>query len=327
MNKQSLSRWITLALILHVSHCSGMYATLHCLSILSKIAGYRSHQRIESAADRITRAVEESMRLRQQTNGIRALSRPLGPLTPGSSSHEAGTETVASIPESQPPKMAQNLTAIEGILKEAQKSPYGNITLINIMAQDRTVNTASSVSHSQSSPHDITEWARALKNKAEEASSSLFEWAKKNKGKFALSCAGGVYASLQVYLWYLTAGLQKSTCWSLWKHTVPLEELYRYKQADLAHDVMETIRFRYQNTLNPRDAVSPLTSFLKESEDEIKALNTYRGFVHFIDQLHLKRIFFYNATLYNEALERINRLLFLKNSVLASMHTKKNDTF
>lgn len=229
--------------------------------------------------------------------------------------------TIVHVPGHQKPVLAEQIKAVNvpdtvgHILKKVGKDKDGTV-FVNINLNGQTVSESTAIAHS-SHVGEAIEWIKLLKDKAQKGYGSALDWITNNKKRFALYCFGGTYCITQFYLWHLAHSLQSSSCWSMWKHQSSLEELYRCRQEDLAQDVLITINSRLSSTKNFADRVTPFVTFLKETDEELQALNTYRSLVSFIQNVHLTRIFFYNGNLYEDSLNRINRLQYIKNSVLA----------
>lgn len=211
---------------------------------------------------------------------------------------------------------------IENVLK-SKEGLHGPV-FVNINLNGQTVTESTAIANSTNHA-DSLEWLKKYKDRAESSCFEAFKWIQNNRKRFAFYCISGFYVSIQTYLWYLAYSLQQTTCWSLWKNQCSLEDLYRYKQTDLAREIMNGIRDRYQPLKKSCDKLALLTQFRKETDVELVMLSRYRSIVNIIEKLCLGRIFFYNSKLHQDLTDRINRLLFIKNSVLAVSEQKNEE--
>ena len=222
-------------------------------------------------------------------------------------------------PSQERSNLAQEIEAINlpGTIEEAlhrKKATDGPI-FVNINLNGQTV-TKSSASAYSTQMGDVIDWAKRLKSRASESCQSTLEWIKSHKKRFTFYCLASTYGSIQLCIWYLGYRLGRDACWSLWKNHCTLEDLYRYKQTDLIQEVLEEVRRRSHAA--DADDSTLLTVFAKEVDREIAQLKLYQALSATLDRLYLKKIFFSLTTLATEAQNRINRLLFIKNSVLGA---------
>ena len=222
--------------------------------------------------------------------------------------------------------LAQEIRSVDlpATLRQALKKKKGKGSVfVNINLNGQTV-TKSSASAYSSQMGDVLEWLKKCRTRATESAKTTVDWIKNNKKKFALCCLGGTYCALQTYLWYLSHSLTQDTCWSRWKNQCSLEDLYKYKQSELVQDILQEVRKRSPNI---GDDTATLAQFLQEVDKELRMFGSYRMMVTIVDKLYLRAIFFYNSALYQEVADRCNRLLFIKNSALATVADLKKSSF
>ncbi len=222
--------------------------------------------------------------------------------------------------------LAQEISAIDlpRTIEEAlrKKKDTDGPIFINVNLNGQTVTKSSAVAHATQST-DLVEW---LYKRTHQSYQSLLEWIKDNKKKSVFYCLVGGYCSTQAYLWYLGYALSKSTCWSRWKNHCSLEDLYRRKQSELKQEILTEARNRSASAKNVDDGAL-LVSFLTEMDHELSLLESYRTLITTLTTIFIGKIFFYNTRLYHEISERINRLLFIKNTMLSSICTSKTEPF
>ncbi len=223
--------------------------------------------------------------------------------------------------------LAQEISAIDlpNTIEEALKRnrDTDGPVFVNINLNGQTITKSSAVAHS-TQMGDTVDWLKKIKGRTAATCQSTLEWIRTHKKRFVLYCLGGTYCSVQLYLWYLGYMLQKGTCWSRWKNQCSLEELYRFKQTDLVREILEEGRRRLQTTQDPDDGIL-LMSFVNEANRELSQLKTYKAITNSLERLYVSKIFFFNTALSQEAPDRINRLLFIKSSILAAVEEVQKD--
>lgn len=302
MQKQFINLSMLACLLLQAPLAKSIYLPIAVRLLLYPIRGTLQWDEQETERERRQREQAESL----QTNA--------------GGQNRTAPQSIIAVPAPQRPELADQIKAINlpDTLGQIIKDPTGKdgTVFVNINLSGQTISeTTASAQSTQIS--DGIEWFDRLKDTTRKGCVSTLDWIKNNKKRCFFYGTLGTYAVTQAYLWYLASTLQDHSCWSLWKHQASLEELYRCKQADLAQDVIATINSRQSTALNFTDRVTPFVTFLKETEQELAALNSYRKIITFIQNIHLSKIFFYNSQLYNESVERINRLQYIKNSVAA----------
>lgn len=228
-------------------------------------------------------------------------------------------QSVTHVPQVVRPVLADEIHAIdlpstvEKALKAAKPSS-GAPVFVNINLNGQTVTESTAIAHS-TTMGDTIDWFKQWKSRTKDSCTSTYDWIKNNKKKCILYAVVGCYAFLQFCLCYLVFKLSKANNWSLWKNQATLEELYRCKQEDLFKEALEILR----NAHPAEDTGTLYARFLKEANDELKKLSMYRSLTKFCEQIYLNKILFYNAHLYESIPDRISRLLFIKNSIMAAM--------
>ncbi len=140
----------------------------------------------------------------------------------------------------------------------------------------------------------------------------IWAWIKNHKLLVGAGCLAAGYAALHYYLWRLASYLNKPTCWSLWKKQCSLEELYRIKQDEL----VESIASSLESSSSSNQPAGQVIQFVQEAEKELSYLQRYQTIARFLETWCLSALFFYDKKIVEQAQDRIQRLQFLKNTVL-----------
>ena len=208
---------------------------------------------------------------------------------------------------------------IEQALNSLPSQSTGPI-YINLNVQDNTsqqnqnIAVSSSKFFNQENYHKIFS---ASKEHAANCYTSFVDWLKNNKIKFGLYCAAAGYSSLQGYLFYLKCKLASPNCWSKWQWEKPIEQMYQTPQAEFAHNLLIDIQRHYTTINNPTDFVTPLTKFMKDTEQEYNYLYKYKKIITYLEKLYISKVFFYDANLLASIDNRLQKLSYIKNTFLS----------
>lgn len=164
---------------------------------------------------------------------------------------------------------------------------------------------------------NIKQYTRKLKDQAAGFFGPLTRTILNNKKWSCIYAAGTLYAIIQMKLIYLTTKLSSPNCWSKWQSNNKLEQLYQIPQSVFSHNLLKDIQRTYTTVNNPTDFVTPLVTFMHETDNEIKYLKQYQRIVNWISRLKVSYIFFYSGKLYDDVPDRLNRLSFMKNTFLS----------
>lgn len=152
------------------------------------------------------------------------------------------------------------------------------------------------------------------------SASAYKEWGNRATGLVSrkkyllLACAGGFG-----YVWTChlcvkaNAYMARLDTWSVWKRTYLLEELMRIPQNELANELLLEIQRRYINQNNPTDFITPLITFVREVDLELKALKRIQFLAKWLSRLFVARIFPLNREVVASIDERVKRLTYVHN--------------
>lgn len=144
-----------------------------------------------------------------------------------------------------------------------------------------------------------------------------FDW----PGTFTLctQIAGAAYVSLFTYLLYKGYRLLRTDSWALWHEEVTLQALYQLPQKTVANELLTAIKAQYPHAYNAVDAVA---RFIEAANQEIYHLEKFRTIHMTLDLLNLSIILPRQKDKLQAALERIERLNYLKQVIwFASIET------
>lgn len=131
--------------------------------------------------------------------------------------------------------------------------------------------------------------------------------------KLVLTCSSLI--SLYGYAYYKVYSLQKNLehhTWSLWRNTIPLEELIRLPFDTVMKDLLVSIQQEYQHPDHITDFLTPLTKFMRALDTEFEQLESYAQWYTRLDNLRCIPLFTNNTTLIEAVPERMRRLATLK---------------
>jgi hypothetical protein len=145
---------------------------------------------------------------------------------------------------------------------------------------------------------------------------SAIAWIKAHKFKSATVTCTALYASLQALLWKLARKLQEPSCWSLWKNHCTIEDLYKIPRHDLCKSMFDS---------SESQTLQKTQSVLKDMDCELTHLSQYQNLTSFLERWHLRKLFFFNATLLASIHERSQRLRYLKSSLESLIQEKSTE--
>ncbi|MBA3954415.1 hypothetical protein H0X48_03805 [Candidatus Dependentiae bacterium] len=152
------------------------------------------------------------------------------------------------------------------------------------------------------------------RERAQQHINSLSHVIMHNKFTTALTVASISYIALQSTLLYLRHNLYLPDCWSKWHNTKTLSELYTVPQPTLAKQLINDIQHTYTKLSNPLDFTTPLISFVRDLETEIKYLNLYKSLIKKVQLYKINRIIWFDDKLLEETPDRLHRLAYIKNT-------------
>ncbi len=139
----------------------------------------------------------------------------------------------------------------------------------------------------------------------------LGNWALEYKFVVPLCTFVGIYGITFYKLYKLNKTIFTKDSWSNWKSEIPFEKLLSIQSKNLANDLLSDIQKRYLNQSHPNDFITPMVLFSTEIEKDIANLELYLKILKAIKFLKLVKIFPIKDD--NEAQEKLNKLIYLKN--------------
>lgn len=144
----------------------------------------------------------------------------------------------------------------------------------------------------------------------------ISEYVKNNKKIVFSGLITSFYLALNLRLYYLHYKLKSSKCWSQWRSSLELEELYLIPRLTLYNDLLTNIQTKYINFKNFRDKLAPLSKFLEDVEQEESYIKQYEYIVKALKWIHIGNFIFYSNNLYKQLSKRYSRLIFIKGAFL-----------
>ncbi len=139
----------------------------------------------------------------------------------------------------------------------------------------------------------------------------LGSWALEYKYIVPLTACAGIYGITFYKLYNLNKKIFAKDSWSNWKSEIPFEKLLSIQAKTLANDLLNDIQKRYLNQSHPNDFITPMVLFASEIEGNIINLELYLKILKALRFLKLTKIFPIKDD--NEAQEKLNKLIYLKN--------------
>lgn len=161
--------------------------------------------------------------------------------------------------------------------------------------------------------------AEESNNIASNAISTIYNVTKNHYYICALGAVGSYYSYINIRLNRLNDFLRQSTCWSLWKRSAALENLFEIPQSELGQELITEIQRRYTRPEHPADFITPMAQFMHDIDVEEKALKEYQFICYYLDRAHLLPYSWYDSLIMEQSQERIKRLGFIKNTFLSWM--------
>jgi hypothetical protein len=215
------------------------------------------------------------------------------------------------------------LNAIEKTMPNLEKAPDGSTW--NVIVQ---VNNSDQQNNVGCNPQQFEDYKKMLesgKATIQNGITKIFNYISNNKTVALLGSIAGCYIALQTSLAYLNYQLKKKTCWSLWrgKKAKNFSATPEEKKDVFGRRLLTDIQQAYTDSNDPTDFVSPLTLFMKDTEQERKRLKRYQQLTKVIDILHINRFFFYDQRLVKNIPERLQDLASYRKTFLSWLGTVK----
>ena len=196
--------------------------------------------------------------------------------------------------------------------------PPVNVALNNQNASATDVQTtshAASISQATALHESITTFMLEAKNQltsAKKYADKIPSWLVDNKWHTALGCITGVYAYTWYRLLWLSHELSEHNTWHNYKSALSFDELLHIKQKELAQDLIRAIQYQYLPQ-SVENFFIPFTLFIKNIEKEIETLEQLIKIYKRLHMLHIRWLFPWQKPSYEQAQEKLRRVLYLKN--------------
>lgn len=187
-------------------------------------------------------------------------------------------------------------------------SNVNNIT--NTISVDVTTEVATAVYN------QIKEGIRAIadtiKKAYETVSTTTISYTRRlSKGTLFLGAiAGGYVTGTGVNVW-LKSYLSSPLRWCRWNEQINLENLFLIPQDQLGTELVKEIQRRYTNSSNPVDFITPFIFFMRDIEQEKRALEWYQRLGTVQNKLYLGKIMFHDKTLLENCDKWLQRVAYL----------------
>lgn len=133
--------------------------------------------------------------------------------------------------------------------------------------------------------------------------------------KYKLIGAGvlGIYSYAMYKILGGNSYLARKDLWSLWERKKKNQDLALLPQDELALQLMAEIQRRHIDIEDPADFLSPVGQFMRNAQNELCHLRSYKSFYKFAKNLSLATILPFEKKRWSQIQERIDRLTYIKN--------------
>jgi hypothetical protein len=200
---------------------------------------------------------------------------------------------------------------------------FNNHSMANDQAaqiQSNTTAHSEALSHAQQSnsflhyfqQHLSPENFLALKQEAQMAQKNFLTYAHENKTNLAFGLLGSCYSYIWFQLLYYAYQVLKTDTWSCWQSSMPNDMLKILPEQELGKKLVMAAQEKYQKAATLHDLLTPLVSFLRDVENEVKNLEAFITLHSWLDTLRLSWFFPAQKKLLSIAQEKCDRLYFIK---------------
>jgi len=204
-------------------------------------------------------------------------------------------------------------TAKKVASQQIQLNPQGLTLNISFASSNNAGATcaAASTSVSKVDYKQILDQALA---KGKNQINGLRDYIAKHKYFFILTSSLSFYLFTYYKIYKLEAAINTKESWIFWKSDYSLEKLLIIDHKNLTKELLSDIQKKYASRSNPDDYITPLNLFINEIDKNIQDLNDYLKWVRTIQYLRIGKIYFINDKKLFDAQEKLNKLLFIKNT-------------
>lgn len=190
-----------------------------------------------------------------------------------------------------------------------------NITTIQKTAVDINNKIMNSIKQMNVSKM-LSTWQQHIKTCGNDATKRIlgfFELMYDHKFKLMAVVIGMAYGYLFFTAQKTNRYLYDDCLWSSWKKELPLEQLLSIPQKELAQELLDDIKTYYIDTNEPTNFLSPLATFIQETDAELIELKRCASFSSWVLWLKLSKLLPFDIQKKEIARERTQRLMYLKN--------------
>ena len=187
-----------------------------------------------------------------------------------------------------------------------QKSEHETKTI-----QETEIEQSSSVE--QNSFFDFLPTMEELKTRSQSAVATLSSI---SKVKIIFGASLLSYAAILYSIHKSSSPAKQNNGWGSWRRELSFDELLAIPQKKIGEEITMAAQRKYLNPSNPADPVTPLVTFCHDVDEEIRNLQKYLSYSKWLRKIYLHKIFFLKDCDLLNANERINRLIYLKNTFI-----------
>lgn len=223
----------------------------------------------------------------------------------------------APIPTQTVPPSVHKL--LEVLKQEQEKSPNRPF-IVSVNVNNQSLYSDSSTETCPNAPVLDPPQQLSLSSLATEG----IKWAQTHKMLCLLYSLIACYGGVNMYITSIEKYLNQEDTWSRWKYHLSLEELYRIGTPALLEDIVKIKQCSVEPVTSSTGTLL-LKQSLQEIQGELSTLMRYKSFIAFAEYLPLSSFLVRSSGCSLEISSRIQRLLYLKNSIL-SFFEKQNST-
>jgi hypothetical protein len=137
-------------------------------------------------------------------------------------------------------------------------------------------------------------------------------WVRTHKYKSSFFCCLFGYGAVHYYLLRASFTLAQKSNWSFWRSLCSFEDLCQTNQIELTKNLLSSFEDIFKDT----NHVANAHRFIKEANDELTLLKRFQWIMNIIDRCFLGRFFFVQRALLATIPDRLQRLEYLKNTII-----------
>ncbi len=135
-----------------------------------------------------------------------------------------------------------------------------------------------------------------------------------HKYKIILAACGACWLGVYARLSYLSYTISSSTSWSTWSEHLTLDGLQQTDLAVISQELLKDIHIKYAK--RKTNFLSPLVNFINDVDAELAQINSFLQIHETLNAIKLAYIFPQQTSTVHLAIDRIQRLEFLKSIII-----------